>query len=88
MASSKVSRMPELFVTFTKFGESALEFDLHVWIHDIEERFKVRSALHQDLELRPRNAGITIAFPQRDIHIRTADPSKTIETAGKGKYVR
>jgi small-conductance mechanosensitive channel len=28
----------------------------------------VRSALHQDLESRLRDAGITIAFPQRDIH--------------------
>jgi small-conductance mechanosensitive channel len=30
----------------------------------------VRNALHQDLEYRLRDAGITIAFPQRDIHIR------------------
>ena len=34
---------------------------------------KVRSALHQDLERRLRDAGITIAFPQRDIHIQSGD---------------
>ena len=73
MASSKVSRMPEPLVMFKKFGDSALEFELHVWIHDIDERHKVRSALHQDLERRLRDAGITIAFPQRDIHIRSDD---------------
>jgi potassium efflux system protein len=70
MVSSKVSRVPEPLVMFRKFGDSALEFELHVWIHDIDERHKVRSALHQDLECRLRDAGITIAFPQRDIHIR------------------
>jgi small-conductance mechanosensitive channel len=73
MASTKVSRMPEPLVMFKKFGDSALEFELHVWIHDINERHKVRSALHQDLESRLRDAGITIAFPQRDIHIRNGD---------------
>ena len=38
MASAKVSRMPEPPVMFKKFGDSALEFELHVWIHDIDER--------------------------------------------------
>jgi len=71
MASSNVSRMPDPLVMFKKFGDSALEFELHVWIRDIDERHKVRSALHQDLERRLRDAGITIAFPQRDIHIRS-----------------
>ena len=75
MASSQVSRLPEPLVMFKKFGDSALEFELHVWIHDINERHKVRSALHQDMENRLRDAGITIAFPQRDIHIRYTDPS-------------
>jgi len=73
MASSKVSRMPEPLVMFKTFGDSALEFELHVWIYDIDERHKVRSALHQDLERRLRDAGITIAFPQRDIHVRSAE---------------
>jgi len=71
MASAKVSRRPEPLVMFKKFGDSALEFELHVWIHDINERHKVRSALHQDQERRLRDAGITIAFPQRDIHIQS-----------------
>ncbi len=75
MASSKVSRMPEPLVMFKKFGDSALEFELHVWIRDINERHKVRSALHQDLESRLRDASITIAFPQRDIHIQSGDQS-------------
>jgi len=51
----------------------SIKFELHVWIYDIDERHKVRSALHQDLESRLRDADITIAFPQRDIHIRSAE---------------
>ena len=73
MASANVSRTPEPLVMFKTFGDSALEFELHVWIHDIDERHKVRSALHQDLECRLRDAGISIAFPQRDVHVRYAE---------------
>jgi small-conductance mechanosensitive channel len=74
MANAKVTRSPEPQVLFMKFGDSALEFELRVWIHDIDEMLVVQSDLHQDLEKRFREVGITIAFPQRDLHIRSGDP--------------
>jgi len=63
-----LSRIINKFESFTHEVNSTT---LKGLIHDINERHKVRSALHQDLERRLRDAGITIPFPQRDIHIQS-----------------
>ena len=75
MASSKVMRLPEPQVLFVNFGESSLDFQLRVWISNIDDRFSVKSQLHQEIDSRFRQAGIVIAFPQRDLHLRSADKS-------------
>lgn len=75
MASSKVLRMPEPQVLFLRFGESSLDFELRVWISDIDERFLVTSELHQEIDRRFRQAQIVIAFPQRDLHVRSVEES-------------
>ena len=74
-ASSKVMRLPEPQVLFVNFGESSLDFQLRVWISNIDDRFSVKSQLHQEIDSRFRQAGIVIAFPQRDLHLRSADKS-------------
>jgi potassium efflux system protein len=73
MASSKIMRMPEPQVLFVNFGESSLDFELRVWMSNIDDRFTVKSQLHQEIDSRFRQAGIVIAFPQRDLHLRSAD---------------
>ncbi len=73
MANSKVLRMPEPQVLFLSFGESSLDFQLRIWISDIDERFHVTSDLHQEIDRRFREAGIVIAFPQRDLHVRSVE---------------
>jgi small-conductance mechanosensitive channel len=70
-ASSKVMRMPEPQVLFLSFGESSLDFELRVWMSNIDDRFTVKSQLHQEIDSRFRQAGIVIAFPQRDLHLRS-----------------
>ena len=60
---------------FVNFGESSLDFELRVWISNIDDRFSVKSQLHQEIDRRFREAGIVIAFPQRDLHLRSADKS-------------
>jgi small-conductance mechanosensitive channel len=78
MASSKISRMPEPQVLFKKFGESSLDFELRAWIFNVDDFYLVTSFLHEEIEKRFRESGITIAFPQRDLHIRPmAAPSET-----------
>jgi potassium efflux system protein len=71
----KVASVPEPQVLFLSFGESSLDFELRVWLFDIGERLNVRSELHQEIDRRFREAKIEIAFPQRDLHLRSVDES-------------
>jgi len=82
MASSKVMRMPEPQVFFVNFGESSLDFELRVWMSNIDDRFTVKSHLHQEIDRRFRQAGIVIAFPQRDLHLRSVDQSPSSNLSG------
>jgi small-conductance mechanosensitive channel len=71
--SSKVAKTPEPQVLFLSFGESSLDFELRVWVPQAEERLTVKSMLHQEIDRSFREAKIEIAFPQRDLHLRTMD---------------
>jgi small-conductance mechanosensitive channel len=74
-----VTKTPEPQVLFLAFGESSLEFELRVWVPDAEERLKVKSDLHQEIDRRFREAKIEIAFPQRDLHLRSLDESINLQ---------
>ena len=73
--NSKIAEEPAPQVLFLKFGESALEFELRVWVLDAENRLVVSSELHQEIDRRFRKTKIEIAFPQRDLHLRSVDES-------------
>ncbi|UCG80806.1 MAG: mechanosensitive ion channel family protein [Desulfobacterales bacterium] len=62
-------------ILFMGFGDSSLDFQVRVWIHDVDNMFAVRSELHQEIDRRFRESGIVIAFPQRDLHLRNVDES-------------
>jgi small-conductance mechanosensitive channel len=84
-ANSKVAKTPMPQVLFLSFGESSLDFELRVWALDAEEKLKVTSELHQEIDRNFREAKIEIAFPQRDLHLRSLDESVILrppETAG------
>ncbi len=57
-------------VLFMAFGDSALEFELWIYIHNIDDRIQVKSDLNFAIDQAFREAGIEIPFPQRDLHIR------------------
>ena len=73
--NSWVSETPEPQVLFLRFGESSLEFELRVWVFDIDHRLKAKSEIHQEIDRRFREAKIEIAFPQQDLHLRSVDES-------------
>jgi small-conductance mechanosensitive channel len=56
---------------FEDFGDSALIFDLNIWVNAIAERNlkSVRSDLRFRIEELFGENKISIAFPQRDIHV-------------------
>ena len=79
--SSKVVKIPAPQVLYLSFGESTLDFELRIWVPDAEERLTVISELHQEIDRRFREAKIEIAFPQRDLHLRSVDESGGIQPA-------
>jgi potassium efflux system protein len=64
---------PAPAATFEQFGDSTLNFSLNVFLPDLGGRVDVTHNLHTAVYNKFREAGIEIAFPQRDIHIRSAD---------------
>jgi small-conductance mechanosensitive channel len=70
-ASSRVLELPRPVVWMTGFGESALEFEIRVWIADPEGGLgAVRSDILERLFALFREHAIQIPFPQRDIRVR------------------
>ncbi|MCG5497027.1 MULTISPECIES: mechanosensitive ion channel domain-containing protein [Ectothiorhodospira] len=65
---------PEPTVFFLKFGDSALTFELRVYVCQLRERLVTISELHTTIIKRFRQEGIEIAYPQMDLHIRDMAP--------------
>jgi len=73
-----IAKSPPPQVLFLNFGENSLGLELRVWIKDADHRLTVTSDLHQEIERKFREAKINIAFPQRDLHLRSIDSSIVI----------
>jgi len=63
------------FVRFVDFGDSALQFELFFWTNSIFQVEFIKSDLRFSIDRKFRIEGITIPFPQRDVHIKTPSPS-------------
>jgi len=62
------SRAPEVY--FRDFADSALAFELCVWLDDPRGEPAVTSDLRFAIDAAFRAAGIEIPFPQRDVHLK------------------
>jgi small-conductance mechanosensitive channel len=73
---SKVHKNPKPFVLFNDFGDNALVIELHFWLtmRGMMEIRRVASDIRFHLDELFREAGIVIAFPQRDVHLDTTHP--------------
>jgi len=72
-ADKAVVQYPAPYAFFNGFGESSLNFELRVYLLDLDNYFTVWGRLYQEIERKLREAGITIPFPQRDLHLRSVD---------------
>lgn len=79
-AHPAVLEAPPPQALFMAFGDSSLDFELRIWVNDIQHRLEVRSTVLAEIDRRLREAGIVIPFPQRDLHLRSAD-GKELERA-------
>lgn len=66
------------FVRFTDFGDSALKFEVYFWTTNIYNVEFIKSDLRFEIDKQFRREGITIPFPQRDLHIKTNLTSPTL----------
>jgi small-conductance mechanosensitive channel len=67
---------PAPSVVFDDFGDNALIFDVYFWAEVGGERFlrEIRSSIRFRIDELFREHDITIAFPQRDVHMSTLAP--------------
>jgi potassium efflux system protein len=61
-------------VLFHEFGDSALVFRAYFWVRDVLGRLNAMSDVRFRIDERFREAGIVIAFPQRDVHLDGGRP--------------
>lgn len=82
--NTTVMKDPAPSVVFNGFGDSTLSFELRVYIPHIEFLVPVTHAMHRSIYKAFEKAGIEIAFPQRDLHIRSiGDFAKLIDRPGQ-----
>lgn len=72
-ANSGIFPDPKPFVIFDSFGDNALGFRLYFWCA-ADNRMATSSELRHLIDEKLKEAGIVIAFPQRDIHLDTNGP--------------
>ena len=63
---------PAPIVFFWDFGASTLDFKIRFWIKNVDLDTRVLSDMRFQIDRLFREGGIEIAYPQRDIHLRTA----------------
>ncbi|HSR51876.1 MAG TPA: mechanosensitive ion channel domain-containing protein [Acidobacteriota bacterium] len=72
----KVLKTPHPILLFSDFGDNALIFEVHFWLRmrRLMDSKTVQSDLRHRIDHLFREAGITIAFPQRDVHLDSLSP--------------
>jgi len=63
-------------VYFSGFGDSSLDFKLHVYLRQMTDRMPLMHEVHNAIFRALRENGIEIPFPQRDLHIRSTIDSE------------
>jgi len=69
LSHNKVANKPVPFVRFNNFGESSLDFQLYFWVKETFLVENIKSDLRFAIDDAFRKNGVTIPFPQRDVHV-------------------
>ena len=84
----QVLKHREPIILFTDFGDNALHFEAHFWIHlrtEMDGR-RAESTVRLRIDRLFREAEITIAFPQRDVHLDVSQPIELKFAEGKDSW--
>jgi small-conductance mechanosensitive channel len=71
---AEVAASPEPDARFIGFGDSSLDFSLRFW-GDFERSAAIQSGVAVAVHDALGAAGISIPFPTRDLHLKSADPA-------------
>ena len=69
---------PAPAVYFLGLGDSSLNFDIRVYVKDLGDWLPVMHEFHMNVVKTLAEHGVEIPFPQRDLHIRSAQPLATV----------
>jgi potassium efflux system protein len=72
--NQRVLKEPEPSFIFESFGDSNLLLQARCFVPQVDDRPPVTSDLQQAILDKFRAHGISIAFPQRDIHLHASAP--------------
>jgi small-conductance mechanosensitive channel len=76
-ASPRVIDEPPPVAHLLSFGDNGIDLQLSVWIDDPEQGINdVRSAINLAIWRAFKARGITIPFPQRDLHLKDPVPGR------------
>ncbi len=70
----QVLNEPAPLLSFDSFGDNALALTLRAYLASIDYRIPTTTELHSTIMRKFEQAGIEIAFPQRDVHLDTREP--------------
>jgi potassium efflux system protein len=70
----RVLSKPAPEAVFKGFGDSSLSFELRVFINGMENWIPMLHELNLTIDNTFKEAGVTIAFPQQDVHLDATGP--------------
>ncbi|MCZ6837404.1 MAG: mechanosensitive ion channel [Planctomycetota bacterium] len=76
MENDRILDDPAPQSVFCGFGDSSLDFELRVFLPNVDHFVAARHELLNVIDQAFREAHIEIAFPQQDLHIRTVTPTQ------------
>ena len=76
---------PAPLLSFEGFGDNSLTLVLRVYLDSIDYKLSTTTELHKVINRKLEAAGIVISFPQRDLHLDTAEALRVkIEEGSRG----
>jgi len=76
---------PKPTIVFEHFGDNALELTARSFLNSMEDRLIIATDLRTKIYKSFNEAGIVIAFPQRDVHLDVAGPINVALQTGNKK---
>jgi small-conductance mechanosensitive channel len=82
---SKVLRYPSPQVLFRGFGESSLDWEVWFFVPAPRDRFAITNDVLLEIDQAFREHGVHIPFPQRDLHLRSAEAVVMLSSAANAQ---